>query len=48
MFNICSQKGNANQDYTDISSHPSQIGNHQENQQQMLERMKEKGTFIHC
>jgi hypothetical protein len=31
MFNILCQKGNANQNYTEISSHPSQNGYYQEN-----------------
>jgi hypothetical protein len=40
MFNIFSRKGNVNQKYTEIPSHPNQTGNHQENkQQQMLVRM---------
>jgi hypothetical protein len=37
MFNILSHKGNANQNYTEIPSHPSQKGN-QENKQQMVVR----------
>jgi hypothetical protein len=32
-INILSHKGNANQNYTEILSHPSQNGNHQENKQ---------------
>jgi hypothetical protein len=36
MFNILTHKGNANQNYTEIHSHPSQIGNHQENKQQQM------------
>jgi hypothetical protein len=31
MFNILSHKGNTNQNYTKISSHPSQIGHYQGN-----------------
>jgi hypothetical protein len=39
-FNIFSPKGNANQTYTEIPSHPSQNACHQESkQQQMLVRM---------
>jgi hypothetical protein len=40
MFDIFSHKGNANQKYSEIPSHSSQNGNHQENnQQQMLAKM---------
>jgi hypothetical protein len=40
IFNILSHKGNANQNDTEIPSHTSQNGYHQENkQQQMLVRM---------
>jgi hypothetical protein len=43
MFNILIHKGNANQNYTNIPSHPSEIGNHQENKhQQMLMKIWEK------
>jgi hypothetical protein len=45
MLNILNHKGNANQNYTEIPSHPSHIGNHQEKkqqQQQMLAKMKRK------
>jgi hypothetical protein len=38
MFSIFSHKGNANQNSTEIPSHPSQIGLHQENKLQMLMR----------
>jgi hypothetical protein len=38
MFNIFRHKGNANQNYTEIVSHPSHSGYHQENKQQILER----------
>jgi hypothetical protein len=31
MFNTLSHKGNANQNYTEILSHPHQNVNHQEN-----------------
>jgi hypothetical protein len=34
MINIVSHQGNANQNYTEISSHPSQNSGHQENKQQ--------------
>jgi hypothetical protein len=43
-FNICSYKGNANQNSTEIPSHPSKNGNHQENKQQMLARRQGKGN----
>jgi hypothetical protein len=33
MFNTLSQKGNANQNYTEIPSHPSPNGYHQEKKQ---------------
>jgi hypothetical protein len=39
MFNILSDKGSANQNYTEIPSHPSQNGSHQENKQQILVKM---------
>jgi hypothetical protein len=39
MFNILYHKGNANQNGTEIPSHPSQNGNHQ---QQMLGRCGKK------
>jgi hypothetical protein len=39
MFNIVSHKGTRNQNGTEILSHPSQNGYHQENKQQILERM---------
>jgi hypothetical protein len=42
MFNIPGHQGNANQNDTEISSHPSQNGYHQEFKQQRLERMKGK------
>jgi hypothetical protein len=41
MTTILSHKGNANQNSTEIPSHPSQKGNHQENKQHMLARMRE-------
>jgi hypothetical protein len=48
MFNIPVHKGNTNQNYTEIPSHPNENGNHQKNKQQMLVRMeREKGTLIH-
>jgi hypothetical protein len=44
-----SHKGNANQNDTEIPSHPSQNGYHQENKkQQMLVRIWGKGISIHC
>jgi hypothetical protein len=40
MFNIFNHQGNANQNYIEIPSHPSQIGYHQENKkQQTIVRM---------
>jgi hypothetical protein len=33
---ILSHKGNANQNYTKISSYPSQIAHHQENKKQQM------------
>jgi hypothetical protein len=45
MFNILNHKGNANQNYTEIPSHPSQNVYHQENKQQILARMLGKGTL---
>jgi hypothetical protein len=44
---ILRHKGNANQNYTKIPSHSSQIGHHQENKQQMLVRMRGKGILIY-
>jgi hypothetical protein len=42
------QKGNVNQNNTEILSHPSQNGYHQENKQpQMLAKVQEKETLIH-
>jgi hypothetical protein len=38
MSDILSHKGNANQNITEIPSHPSQNGSHQKNKQQMLAR----------
>jgi hypothetical protein len=49
MFNILSRKGNTNPNNTNFPSHPSQIGDHQENkQQQMLVRTQGKVTLRHC
>jgi hypothetical protein len=43
MFNILRYKENTYQNDTEISSHPSENSNHQENKQQtMLVRMQEK------
>ena len=40
MLNIISNQGDANQNYTEIPSHPNQNGNHQEvKKQEMLARM---------
>jgi hypothetical protein len=48
MFNILSHKGNANQNDTEIPSHPSQNGCHQESKQQMLakEMRGKKDTLL--
>jgi hypothetical protein len=47
-FNILSHKGNANPNYSKIPFYPSQIYDHQENnQQQMLARVQEKGSLMH-
>jgi hypothetical protein len=45
MFNTLSHKGNANQNFTDILSHPSHIGNHQGNKQQLLVRIRGKENY---
>jgi hypothetical protein len=42
MFNILRHKGNANQDYTNIPSHHSQIANHQKNKQMLVSIGKKK------
>jgi hypothetical protein len=44
MFNILHHKGNANQNHTEIPSHPSQNGYNQENKQQMLVRVWGEGS----
>jgi hypothetical protein len=36
MLNIFRHKGNASQNYTKIPSHPSLIGNYQENKQHQM------------
>jgi hypothetical protein len=42
MFNIFSNQGNANQNYIEIPSHPSQNSCHQENKkQQTIARIQE-------
>jgi hypothetical protein len=46
MFKILSRPGNANQNDTEIPSHPSLNGYHQENKQQMLD--VEGGILKHC
>jgi hypothetical protein len=48
MFNVLTHKENANQNCTEIPSHSSQNGNHQENKwQQVLVRMLvELGTTV--
>jgi hypothetical protein len=40
MFIILSYKGNANQNYAKIPSHPIQVGHHTGKKQQMLVRMR--------
>jgi hypothetical protein len=47
MLNILSHKGNANQNNTEISSHPNLNGNHQENKKQMLVRMQREKEPIY-
>jgi hypothetical protein len=43
MFNVLSDKGNANQNITEILSHSSQkLGYHQENKQQMVAKLQGK------
>jgi hypothetical protein len=39
---MLSNKGNVNQNYTKIPSHPSQIGNPENKQQQIFARMQGK------
>jgi hypothetical protein len=47
MFNILSHKGNANEDNTEIPSHPSQNGCHQGNkEQQVLVRMQGSSVCV--
>jgi hypothetical protein len=38
----CHKKEKKKKNYTKIPSHPSQVGHHQENKQQMLVRIQEK------
>jgi hypothetical protein len=45
VLNSLSHQGNANPNFTEIPSYPSE---HQENEQQILVRMWGKGTLIHC
>jgi hypothetical protein len=47
MLNIFSYKGNATQNYIEISSHPSQNVN-QEKQQMLVKMGRGEGTLIHC
>jgi hypothetical protein len=47
MFNIVSHQGNANESYIEIPFHSSQSDYHQENKQQTLARILEKGILIH-
>jgi hypothetical protein len=47
LFNTLSHKGNANQHYTEIPSHPSQDGNHQGNSNKYWPGCRETGTLIH-
>jgi hypothetical protein len=44
MLNILSHKGDTNQNYTEIQSHPSQNGSHQENKQECGGRR----ILMHC
>jgi hypothetical protein len=46
MFNILSHKGNANQNYTKITSFPSQNGSQEEKKQQMLAKVIEKKKIL--
>jgi hypothetical protein len=46
MFNILKHKGNANENYIKILSHPNQNGSHQENKQQMLSKTQEKNESL--
>jgi hypothetical protein len=46
IFNTFSHKGNANQNYTEIPSHSSQLGHHQGNKQEMLGRMRAKELLL--
>jgi hypothetical protein len=46
IFNLFSHQEKANQNYTEIASHPSQNGDHQENEQEhILVRMEGKGPY---
>jgi hypothetical protein len=47
MFSILSHQGIANQNYIEIPPYPNQNGCHQENKQQMVARIQEKGMLIH-
>jgi hypothetical protein len=50
MFSILSHKSNANQNFTNIASHLSQNGYHQENKptkKHVLMRMHGNGTLVH-
>ena len=48
MFNIANQQRNATQSSNEISLHIGQNGYHQKICKQMLERVSEKGTLLHC
>jgi hypothetical protein len=49
MLTIPGHKGNANQNHTKIPPHPCYNSHHQKHrQQQMLARVWEKGTLVHC
>jgi hypothetical protein len=46
---LTGHKGNANQNHTKILPHPCYNSHHQKHhQQQVLARMGQKGTLIHC
>ena len=48
MYNITHYQRNANQKHNEVPSHTSQNGCYQKVYKQMLERMRKKGTLLHC